>query len=286
MLQRIETKGSRPATAKDGIPTVEQLITAYDVPAHRRAAVSRELARYGSGRDLTGGILASVKVSASREGGRGLKDRLRRISGSAGVAGLIDSGRALLVINEGGVEGALAIGAMMMTSKSSIAMEGFDALALRVLGQQVIDSCVAGSEEADTDRDDAHTYATLIDVLNRDGTKCDEEREILAAFQAMCDLVSIDHLAAARFMMAVVEKVEANGPWVDVAAEAGGDLVDRILLQLELTALFEQLSIDPAVLATIAQRRDDHRAITAAKRRSEREVAARIEPPPLLPGLV
>ncbi|MCT8000584.1 hypothetical protein NZL82_01690 [Sphingomonas sanguinis] len=285
MYQRINTMGATPATADDGAPTAEELIAAYDVPAHRHAAVRRELAAYGRRRDLTGGILGSIKVSASREGGRGLKDRLRRMAGPVGVASLIDSGRAMLVVNEAGVPGALAIGAMLMTASTSRQLDGYDTVSLRCLGQQVIDSCLAGTEEAEVDRDSAHTYATLIDCLLRDGSGDDEDREMLASFEAMTHLASIDHRMAARFLLKVVERVEADGPWVDTAPDTETDIVDRIFLQLELSGLLDQLAADPVVLASINQRREDQRAWRAAKRLADRDAAAALEPSPLLPGL-
>lgn len=283
MYQRIDTVGATPATIAFGSPTADELIAAYNVPAHRHDAVRREFAAYGRQRDVSGGLLASIKVSASREAGRGLKDRLRRMAGPAGMADLIDSGRAMLVLREAGVQGALAIGAMLMTAPTSRALGGLDTMSLRCLGQQVIDSCVAGSAEADADRDEAHTFATLVDIMLRDGAGCDEEAETLVAFESMCTIVGLDHRHAARFLLAVVERVEADGPWIDTAPDAESDLIDRIFLQLELTDLLDQLTLDPNVISAINRRREDQRAWRAARRVADREAAARSVAPQLLP---
>lgn len=206
------------------------------------------------------------------------------MAGPVGVASLIDSGRAILVVNEAGVPGALAIGAMLMTASTSRQLDGYDTVSLRCLGQQVIDSCVAGAEEAEVDRDAAHTYATLIDCLLRDGSHDDEDRETPTSFEAMTHLASIDHHMAARFLLKVVERVEADGPWIDTAPDAETDIVDRIFLQLELSGLLDQLAADPIILAAINKRREDQRAWRSARRLADRDAAAALEPPPLLPG--
>ncbi len=89
---------------------------AYDVPLHGQESIRRELAYYSRQQDLTGGLLASARVSASRESGRGLRDRLCRLSGAGGVSRLIDGRRALLAVDESCVPAALVIGAMLMTA--------------------------------------------------------------------------------------------------------------------------------------------------------------------------
>lgn len=281
MFQRIDLANAQPATKADGAPSADQLIEAYDVPLHRQGSVRRELAHYGRRRDLTGGLLASVRVSASRESGRGLKDRLRRLSGAAGVSGLIDGRRALLAVDETGVPAALAIGAMLMTATPPHDMEGLGVLAHRFLGQHVIDCCVGGSEEADDDRDNAHTYATLIHVLMRDGAKCDEERETVTTFEVMCHLAGVTPSTVVEFMMRVVERIEADGPWIDNARTPGCDIVDRIMQQLQLDAILDQLNSDPVVLAAIEQRRQDRRAW----QRAHRAAAPMADTVPAIPGL-
>jgi hypothetical protein len=176
------------------------------------------------------------------------------------------------------------MGAMLMTAPpGSQALDRLDTLAHRWLGQHIIDTCSTGDQEKDNARDEAHTYSMQIDVLLRDGAADQEDEETLTAFESMCTMASISHLAAANLMMRIVELVERDGPWVDTGGV--GNVVERIMQQVEMSEILDHLVADPAVLAGVYQRREGQRAWKAAKRLADREAAALVEPPPLLPGL-
>tara|TARA_B100000678_G_scaffold249256_1_gene223512 strand:+ start:599 stop:1453 length:855 start_codon:yes stop_codon:yes gene_type:complete len=279
---KIDTKGAKPATSKDGAPSADELIAAFNVPEHRQAAVRREFAVLEKRRKgLDGGILANIPVSASREGGRSLKDRIRAISGGSGIVGLVNGRRAEFVVHEAGVDGALAVGAMMMTAPAPRIDDdaGMRLIGLRFVGQTVIDACIGGGQDADMHRDDAHRYATWLQFVLREGPSDPVDDEMLAELESLCDMSFLDLDAVSSLLISIVERVERDGPVVVTAGDNGMDIVDRIDLQLDLGDILDQVETDPQVIAAIAARRADRRAC------SRRRSSVRTISNPELPGL-
>ncbi len=283
MHVRVDTRGAKPASTKDGAPTADELIAAFDVPVHRQAAVANELSRLAQHRGSIGdGILAAIPVSRSRQAGRALQDRIRHLAGGS-VSRLIDGGGARLVVREAGMQGALAVAAMLLSAKPDID-ERWGLTGLRFLGQTLLDALIGGPGKIDGVpiedlREDAHGYISWLDLVRREGPGDSVDREMLLEFEAVMDLAEIDHGNASSLLTECVRLVERDGPHVDLGAKPGEDIVDRILFQLELGDILSQLQADPAVLASIEQRRADRRAAS----RLVRETTSNLGP--ALPSL-
>lgn len=265
---RIDTRRARPATANDGAPSAQELIDAFQVPPQRQAAVRTAFATYAKRRDLSEGIVSSLKVSNSRGDGRQLRDRLRRLGEPrrqheakdaevqslelTNIGLLISRGRGHLVVYEHGQRGALAIGASLRSLPLSAVTLG-----AHYLGQRIVDSVLGGTEELDDDRDMAHGWATWLALVLADDRPAQIDAEAVAGWSEMFQASAIDIREASSLLMRIVHLVEEDGPYVDRGGD--GDIVDRIWTQLALDDLLDQVFSDPAIIAATRQRKEEQR---------------------------
>jgi hypothetical protein len=265
---RIDTRRARPATTTDGAPTAQELIDAFQVPEQRHAAVRNAFSAYSKRRDLSDGIISSLKVSNSRGDGRQLRDRLRRLGEPrrqheakdpdvqslelTNIGLLISRGRGHLVVYEHGQRGALAIGASLRSLPLSAVTLG-----AHYLGQRIVDSVLGGTDELDEDRDMAHGWATWLAVVLADASPAQVDADAVTGWAEMFQASAIDIREASSLLMRIVRLVEEDGPYVDRGGD--GDVVDRIWTQLALDDLLDQVFSDPSIITAARQRKEEQR---------------------------
>jgi hypothetical protein len=260
---RINRRGARPATPAD-VPGADELIAAFQVPTHRHAALRQAYAAYSKRRDVSDGIVSSIRVSDSRGEGRLLRDRIRHLGAprreqerrdadvqtieltTAGL--LISRGRGHLVVYEHGQRGALAIGASLRSLPLSPVTLG-----AHYLGQRIIDGVLGGTAELDDERDMAHGWATWLSLVLADENPAQVDADAVAGWSEMLQASAIDIREASSLLMRIVHMVEADGPYIDRGGD--GDIVDRLWTQLALDDLLDQVFADPAVVAAAKQKK-------------------------------
>ena len=286
------------------MPTADEIIRAFEVPAHResevRDAYDVYLATVDADQRQQGrqpnNLLESFYVPPSRSYCASA-DRIRSLGqvsdlhetepgdtlGSGSTIGtVISRGRWRLLLDGLGTGGCVAIAAALRSEPRTIETLGAHTLASALL--DLVTEPSAGDEDVS---DEAAGWTIWLSNVLSDSQPDPVDEGDLLELETLLGASGIDLREASALMSATLELVDRDGPYV--APERGHEAaVTHVWSQMTMQAILDHALADPAAMERHEERMERLRAERAAERhyRAARRSAANPADLPTLPGLV
>lgn len=286
------------------MPSADEIISAFEVPAHRacevREAYDAYLASVDADRRQQGRqpstLFGSLYVPPSRSHCASA-DRIRSLgqlsedrdvdpgdtlADGSPVGTLISRGRWRLLLDDLGTSGAVALAAALRSEPRAI-----DTLGSHMLAGAILDLVTEPNDGDEDVSDEAAGWTIwLSNVLSEDQPDTIDEGDLLE-LEVLFGASGIDLREASALMSATLEIADRDGPYV--APERGHEAaVTHLWSQMTMQSILDHAFSDPVGMERHEERMERRRAERAAARdyRAARRSAPSLADLPTLPGLV
>lgn len=286
------------------MPSSDEIIAAFQVPAHREAEVRKAYVEYLAAVDSDkrqkgrqpDSLFSSLYVPPSRlhcasadrirSLGQESEDREAepgdKLANGSPVGTLISRGRWRLLLDDLGTSGAVAIAAALRSEPRTI-----ETLGAHTIASAILDLVTEPSDGDEDVADEAAGWTIwLAAVLSDDQSDPVDEGDLLE-LEVLFGASGIDLREASAMMTATLEIVDRDGPYK--APSRGHDAaISHVWSQITMQSILDHALSDPAATERHEERLERLRAERAAERdyRAARRSAESLADLPTLPGLV